>query len=196
MKILIAVPSFDTKVDVDCLKSIYDLERPLDSEIDLEFVTGYDCAKARNEIAKKAMDGGYDYVFMVDSDIVLPKCALNKLLLDQKKVVFGVYPRKYTDYVEVIKYGEPWEWIVFQNEEAKNLDEVIEVKAVGFGCALIDTEVFKRMNYPYFKYEVYDNGSHLSEDYYFCRFAMNAGYGIYADFSVRCGHIGRFTKRI
>ena len=58
MKILIAVPSFDVKVNVDCVKSIYDLEKPEGSTVDLEFITGYDCAKARNEIAKRALEGG------------------------------------------------------------------------------------------------------------------------------------------
>ena len=195
MKILIAVPSFDVKVNVDCVKSIYDLEKPEGSTVDLEFITGYDCAKARNEIAKRALEGGYDYVLMVDSDIVLPKCALIRLLQDGKPAVFGVYPRKYVDFVEVIKYGAPWEWNVFSNEESKR-DDVVEVKAVGFGCALLDVDVFRHLNYPYFKYEIYEGGSHLSEDYYFCRIAMEAGYGIFADFGVRCGHIGIFTKNV
>ena len=195
MKFLIAVPSFDTKVDVDCVKSIYDLDRPYEAHVDLEFVTGYDCAKARNDIAKKAMDGDYDYVFMVDSDIVLPKNALVKLLLNQTDICFGVYPRKYKDEIEVIKAGKPYVWVVYKAEEA-NFEDVVEVKAAGFGCALIDTDVFKKISFPYFKYETYEDGSLLSEDYYFCEKAKDYGYTIYADFGVRCGHIGRFTKKM
>lgn len=194
MKILMAVPTFDVRVDIDCVKSIYNLSKPC--EVELDFVTGYDCAKARNDIARKAIKGDFDYVFMVDSDIVLPHNALEKLLANGQSICFGVYPRKYTEEVEVIKIDRPVFWDVFKMDESIGLNDVVEVKACGFGCALIQTTVFSYLKYPYFKYETFEDGSLLSEDYYFCEKARGAGLKIYADFSVKCGHIGRFTKRI
>ena len=106
MKILIAVPTFDTKIDVDVAKGIYDLILPDGVETTLEHFTGYDCARARNKISSVAVDKGYDYVFMVDSDIVLPNDALAKLLADDKEICFGVYPRKYDEVVEVIRLND------------------------------------------------------------------------------------------
>ena len=78
-KILIAVPTFES-IKPECFKSIYGLIRPEGYSLYFDYVAGYDCAKARNQIAKNAMAGDYDYVLMVDSDIQLPSDALVKLL--------------------------------------------------------------------------------------------------------------------
>lgn len=195
MKILIAVPTFDTKIDVDVSKAIYDLIIPEGVTTTLEHFTGYDCARARNKISAKAIDKGYDYVFMVDSDVVLPEDALVKLLSDNKKIVFGIYPRKYEDTVECIRIHPTIPWDIFTVEESR-FDDTIEVKACGFGCALIDTSVFSHINYPFFKYEDFGNGDILSEDFYFCERARAAGFPIYANFSVKCKHKGVLTKEI
>ena len=71
-RILIAVPTFES-IDPDVFKAIYNLHIPgrID-KVDFDFVRGYDCAKARNDISQKAIDGDYDYVLMVDSDTVIP----------------------------------------------------------------------------------------------------------------------------
>ena len=50
MKILIAVPTFET-IYPDTYKSIFDLDKG-DHEVLFEFVRGYDCATARNSIAQ------------------------------------------------------------------------------------------------------------------------------------------------
>ena len=78
-KILIAVPTFEN-IKPECFKSIYSLKRPEGYDIYFDYVSGYDCAKARNQIAKNAMAGNYNYVLMIDSDIQLPSEALVKLL--------------------------------------------------------------------------------------------------------------------
>ena len=78
MKILVAVPTFEN-ITAETFKSIYDLDAH-GHELSFEYVKGYDCARARNDIGKKTIEGGYDYVLMVDSDIILPKDALKNLL--------------------------------------------------------------------------------------------------------------------
>ena len=60
MKILIAVPTFET-IEPEVFKAIYNL-RPAGHELHFDFVKGYDCACARNEIARMTQLGGYDYV--------------------------------------------------------------------------------------------------------------------------------------
>ena len=78
MKILIAVPTFEN-IYPDTFKSIYDLD-PAGHELFFEFVRGYDCATARNNIVFKAQDMDVDYVFMVDNDVVLPCDVLKNML--------------------------------------------------------------------------------------------------------------------
>jgi glycosyltransferase involved in cell wall biosynthesis len=77
-KILIAIPTFEN-IMPETFKSIYDLD-PCGNELSFEFVKGYDCARARNDIVKKALDGGFDYIFMADSDMIIPQDALVRML--------------------------------------------------------------------------------------------------------------------
>ena len=95
MKILIAVPTFET-IYPDTYQSIWNLDKG-ENEVDFEFVRGYDVATARNRIAQMAVDRNADYVLMVDNDVVLPKNTLTLLLEDAKDVCLGYYPHRGAD---------------------------------------------------------------------------------------------------
>ena len=71
-KILIAVPTFEN-IKPECFKSIFGLQYPKNYNLFFDYVKGYDCARARNEIAKLAMKYDFDYVLMIDSDVSVPK---------------------------------------------------------------------------------------------------------------------------
>ena len=73
-KILIAVPTFEN-IYPDTFKSIYDLDKG-DNEVIFNFVRGYDCATARNNIILEAKRIKADYVLMVDNDMVIPPFTL------------------------------------------------------------------------------------------------------------------------
>ena len=92
MKILIAVPTFES-IYPDTYGSIYELDKG-GHEVAFAFVRGYDCATARNRIAQKAINGNYDYVFMVDNDVVLPRTVLLDMLDDPKAVCLGYYAHR------------------------------------------------------------------------------------------------------
>ena len=175
MKILIAVPTFET-IKPECFKSIYGLTRPEGYSLYFDYVAGYDCAKARNQIAKNAMAGNYDYVLMVDSDIQLPSDALVKLLECESDIALGWYYRKRT-----------------KTDKGKTMiHEVprpIEVKGGGLGVALINVNVFSKLQYPYFKFVTYPNDAVLSEDLYFCNLASENGFNIKCNPTVKGNHI-------
>ncbi len=64
-------------------------------------------------------------------------------------------------------------------------DDLIECDGVGCGCLLIHRSVFEKIKPPYF---VMNQGKYGGEDFYFCRKAKRAGFKIYADPGVLCGH--------
>ena len=188
-RILIAVPTFENILP-DTFKSIYNLEKTKDMSIDFDFVRGYHCARARNIIANNAINGNYDYVLMIDSDMIIPAYTLLKMLDDPKSICLGCYPRKNTQkgVFEIFKLNQRDYINTFNYGEIVGSCGKIEVKGGGFGCAMIDVNVFNNLPYPFFKYVEYDNGECLSEDNYFCSNAEKAGYKIYADTDVICGH--------
>ena len=190
MKILIAVPTFES-ITSETYKSIWDLKTDPHRAI-FDYVKGYDCARARNVIAQKAIDGKYDYVLMIDSDIIVPPEALVCMLDKPVDVCLGCYPHKNTEAgeVELFKQGRYNFDTRLKYEELS--EPRIKVKGGGFGCALVKTKVFKdKIPYPWFRYVQYDSGNLLSEDLYFCNEAAKHGVAIWADTRVRCGHLIR-----
>lgn len=192
--ILIAVPTFES-IDPETFKSIYGLAKPDDCYVQFDFVRGYDCARARNLIAREAMSYGFDYVLMVDSDIVLPCGTLLRMMKDPVDICLGCYPRKRSQdgTMEIFRLGQDNFVDTFKASDFDDMNDRIIVKGGGFGCAFLNVEIFNKMPYPWFKYVEYNNGETLSEDNYFCSQAAKAGYLIHADAGVRCGHATKTT---
>lgn len=202
MKILIAVPTFEN-IMPDTFKSIYDLDTSgLDCSFD--FVRGYDCATARNNIVIRALDGGYDYVLMVDNDVVLPKDALKNLLEEPKMICLGYYAHRNDDNIynrvtSVCKLGEfnyTWQ---YSAEEILGLRESgtykQQIHGGGMGCALINVDLFRKLKYPWFDWVNYqEKGMMLSEDLYLCEQCKHHKVSIYMDTRVGCGHTLRHIQ--
>ena len=209
MRILIAVPTFEN-IYPDTFKSIYDLD-VTGHDVAFEFVRGYDCATARNRIARLALDSGFDYVLMVDSDMVLPKDALVNLLDDPRDVVLGYCARRgvngiYNGQTCIFKLlsAEGVRCKSYLTEDAYKAEEIAALKAKGeqkirvhgggMACALIKTDVFNRIKYPWYDWANYKDGGTLSEDLYFCENCRKNSVQIYADTRVNCGHILRHVQ--
>lgn len=209
MKILIAVPTFEN-IYPDTFKSIYDLDVS-GHDVSFEFVRGYDCATARNKIARIALERGVDYVLMVDNDVVLPKDALVNLLDDPKDVCLGYYAHRDTDNIyrgrtcvcklltaEGVRYKN------YPLESEYTAEEIADLKAKGeykirihgggMGCAFIKTDVFNRTKYPWYDWANYKDGGMLSEDLYFCENCRKNSIQIYTDTRVNCGHMLRHVQ--
>ena len=191
MKILIAVPTFEN-IQPEVFKAIYNLKS--EHELYFDYVRGYDCAVARNEIGKITQAGGFDYVLMVDSDTVIPPDALDLMLEDPVDVCLGVCPRKNTKdgKTAIIKLGAPEYHDSYYYRDLP--EERTRVKGGGFACALVKSNVFTRLDAPWFQYVTNADGSTLSEDYYFCQNARLFGIDIYMEPRVKCGHLARYFQ--
>lgn len=191
-KILIAVPTFET-IKPECFKSIYGLTRPDGYVLYFDYVSGYDCARARNQIAKNSMAGGYDYVLMVDSDIQLPKDTLIKLLECESDIALGWYYRKRTktNQTVIFTFGKDFNDnnCIRGQTMIHEIPRPIDIKGGGLGIALIKVNIFEKLQYPYFKFVTYPNDTVLSEDLYFCNLATSSGFNIKCNPSVKGNHI-------
>ena len=188
MTVLIAVPTFE-HIQTECFQAIFDAAMYY-GDCDFMPVKGYDCARARNLIAKHGIDGGYSHVLMVDSDIIIPADCIETLLSPAERIVLGFYKRKddSAGRYEMFRPGAGWH--MFEPADLDGAPDRIEVKGGGFGCAMVDVEVFSRLKFPWFEYENWGDGQILSEDLHFSRVALNSGIKTYADTRVLCRHIG------
>ena len=211
MRILIAVPTFET-IYPDTYKSIWDLDK-CGHEVLFDSVRGYDVATARNKIAQRAIDLETDYVLMVDNDVVLPKDALKLLLEDAKDVCIGYYAHRDTDNLyrgrtcacrlkdadgnDYYNYPLESEYTAEEMRTMKESGETkIEIHGGGSGCALIRTDVFRKLSYPWYDWVNYGDANRgmLSEDLYFCCLCRNSGIPVYTDVRVGCGHLLRHVQ--
>ena len=212
MKILIAVPTYEN-IYPDTFRSIYDLETG-EHDVQFEFIRGYDVAAARNRIAQTALDRDTDYVLMVDNDVVLPKRVLLDLLENPQDVTLGWYAHrgpdnKYTGRVCVCKthdangYAYHYKYPPESEYTAREMAEMrgmgtkkIRIHGGGMGCALIRTDVFRNMEYPWFAWRQTkdEQGNTLSEDLFFCEKCHALYIPIYTDTRAGCGHLFRYVQ--
>lgn len=153
---------------------------------------GFNTSENRNWIAAQATNGGCSHLFFVDDDMVFDINVLCELLKHDKDIVGAVYMTKYEQQAPVVEYLDD-----------KRPNELFKCAAIGTGCLLIKTDVFKRIPQTYrekdgqkscgwFNYVWNDNGSvRMSHDWLFCKHARECGYEVWADPTIKVGHIGQ-----
>ena len=208
-KVLIEVPTYDGSISRATSESLWRLDR-CGHDVDYHPRAGYGCAMARNRIAADALDGGYDFVLMADNDIELPRDALRNLMEHGTDFVMGWYLNRYArggrSRACLFKLGGIG-WQMYEAEELHALRDrgthLVEVAAGGLGCALIRSDVFRRMEFPWFEWKDQGRFPRLATDVYslpgdafnsggedvnFCLRLATVGVTCYADTRVACGH--------
>ena len=209
-RILVTVPTFEN-ISTECYESLWNLTKQINVKVDFKAIKGYDCARARNEAVQYFLNSKeqYTHLMMVDSDIILPDIFklqplyLNTVLSDNNigDVILGWYPRKKEpNKTEMFMYGydgypaaSRWNC----SELSRWPKEIIFIKGGGFGCAIIKREVFGiyAVTFPYFKYELRDDDTYISEDLYFCNKVRESEFSICTLKSLACDHVGKQIVR-
>jgi hypothetical protein len=156
-----------------------------------EQVIGGDWCSARNELARRCIDEGYDYLWFMDDDhsfgpdllqkllnaaeaynlpIVNPLCTMRTAPFHLVTFAANPDPDSKDRYLPISLEGLPGEGIV-------------ELEAGGCAGMLIRRDVLEATGSNWFEY------TDRSEDIVFCEKAKAAGFKIYADLSARLGHI-------
>ena len=186
MKTLLAIPTA-RYIETECIESLFGMKKK--GKVEMLIPRSYSVDVARNIIAKYAQEHKFDYIMWVDSDIIIPKDTLVKLLSHEKEIVSGVYSYKRLNGGEVVakrfidKKKEDYQDIKIS--EIKEASGLMQIDGMGFGCVLTKVSVFDKIPFPWFIYT-----QDMGEDIFFCRKAMNEGYKLWLDTDVICGHIG------
>lgn len=159
---------------------------------------------ARNQLAETALANNVEWLFFLDGDTLCPSDTLLRLLRHNLPIVSGLYPRRYPPYNYAMWRLAP------TFEPGRKYAEItgfqpgglVEADAIGMGCCLINTKVFRMIEKPWFWWTVgrqddkcprcgqrlWDPIDEESEDFFFCSKARAAGYKIYVDTTVVCSH--------
>ena len=147
---------------------------------------------------------------MVDNDVVIPFDLLVNMLDEPVDVCLGFYAHRDSDNIyrgrtSVCRLYDPYGELYFNypldsEYTAKELEELraggkkkIQIHGGGMGCAFIKTDVFRRLDYPWYDWVNYDddNRGMLSEDLYFCEQCKMYGIPVYTDTRTGSGHVLR-----
>lgn len=162
--------------------------------LDVDTSTPMPVDRARNESVERLLKQNPDYIFTWDSDNIIPASVFDRLIavMEDKKasLVSGLYFEKNKPFYPVLREFHSGGFWKIENPK---LGEIIPIGACGMGCALIKTEVFRKMPAPWFKFNYEKWGYkdiHLSEDLYFCRSMLKAGMKLFCDTGLISAHEG------
>jgi hypothetical protein len=178
---------------------------------------------ARNVLAHQFLESNATHLMWIDSDIGFNAMDIVKMLVADRDIVCGIYPKKEVDWASVAKAaksGVPPEQlsnhaglfaVQLIDDSARGLatdpDGLLEVAAGGTGFMLIKRGVFDALSDIVPEYvpdrapikEYYatstdpESGMLITEDYHFCRLARSKGFKIYAAPWAHLGHAGTYV---
>ena len=191
-KILIAVPCMDM-VSARFAQSLATLKK-VDNCV-VSFLIHSLIYDARNKLAGYAVDGEFDFILWLDSDMVFPPNTLERMVktLDEHPeidILNALYFRRGTpfspvayDRLEINDRGE------CDYEDMKDVPtELSEIAGCGFGCVLMRTDCLLDLAAKFGAVWFTPMGN-VGEDCSFCIRARNEGYKIYCDPTIKIGHM-------
>jgi hypothetical protein len=177
---------------------------------------------ARNVLTHDFLESQATHLMWIDSDIGFNAMDIVSMLLADRDILCGIYPKKEVDWARVaqaVKDGVPPEELsnhaglfavkLLDDSAggfAADSDELFEIEAGGTGFMLIKRRVFDTLSDHVSEYvpkrevikEFYatsidsESGKLITEDYHFCRQARSHGFKIYAAPWVRLSHAGTY----
>ena len=185
MKTMIAIPAMEMMhtITVQCLTELRQI-----GETRTDFVIRMPVDMARNALARRACEEGFDRILWIDSDMKFPADLMERLSdgIDAGyDVVTGLYfMRRF-----------PAEPVIYKRLDTENYraetywdyppDSLFPVAGCGFGGVMMRTEILADLEEPPFT--PFD---HFGEDLSFCLRMAEKGRKIACDSRVKLGHLG------
>jgi len=141
-----------------------------------------------------ALKHDYNFILFLDSDMRFPRNTLLRLLARNEVIVGANYSTRANPVKPVtFRDDEDPDGRVYTEADSVGLEEVA---SVGFGCVLIDLDVFRALSRPWFNFEWDPKARNFTgEDVFFCRRARKElGQKVFIDhdLSHEIKHVGEW----
>lgn len=142
------------------------------------------------------MAGSYDAMLVIESDIILPENALQRLAAVDCDVAYGCYVYRDGQVVNLLERYKPWPDQVGNPGESLSIRHlwhaaqakgVIDCSGSGLGCVLIKRKVIEAVPFD----ATMTHGGTQFFDFPWTCAVFEAGFRMMADCDVQCGHIDR-----
>lgn len=215
MKILVAIPVYDGKIQaqsVRCLLNEQGIAFGTGDDLQVRFLPNCShAAMGRNQLAQDFMDSESDRLIYLDADVTFEPGSLIKIAHKKADFVGGAY--RYKQDSEIYPVG----WLphdLWLNEE-----KLLEVETLPGGFLSLSKKVFETLKaahpdrgYEHFGKKAhcyfqmrFENGYLYGEDSYFCKEWRDAGGKVFLDPELELthwdfnkpyvGHIGQWLKK-
>jgi len=196
-KVLIGTPSYDGRLEAWYVNSLLNASKLCQLngiQLDPVFMS-YDALvqRARNDLIAIAVDGGYDSLIFIDSDMIFEPSWIIELIKSDKDVIGGTTRKKTDDY----------EGYSVKTTNLERENGLIKVDCLGTGFVKISRDALLKIckssdeyteNGENPKRMVCDvqivNGELWSEDRVMSKKIKDAGFDIWLDPRMTCSHIG------
>lgn len=194
MRTLIAIPCMDY-CHTDFLRALLSLE--ISGEVQYTFAQSSLIYDARNKLVNVAVDGGFDRVLWLDSDMVFSSDLFKRFhdRLDAGyEMVTGLYFSRKLPIRPVIykdlRLERDGRFVsgVADNCDDYPRDSLFPVKGCGFGAVMTSVDLLRRLRDRFGQPFVPLTG--FGEDLSFCLRAAEAGVTILCDSGIKLGHVG------
>jgi len=189
MKLMIAIPTHDY-MHMDFVKSLIGLCRKLDEEgieYDVKVHGATLVYYGRDALAHAAIEGDYTDVLWLDADMVFQDTLVEDLQFSGMPFVSGIAHGRRPPHQSCL-FTEIYPSVSRFTEYPSN---TFKVAGCGFGCVLMKTEILKKVWNRHGT--CFFPTRELGEDLAFCQRATEGGVEIWAEPSVRLGHIGHIA---
>jgi len=192
-KLGIGIPLSWTHVPVAFFESFIQIEKP-----NFTYLPAHNgpVDGLRNYIIEQAIVTGCSHVLLMDADQIYPVDTITRLLSHRLPVVHGMVFRRYPNFDNLLFKGEINHYTNMMEGVDYTDGDLVEVDAIGTGCALYDVRVFLDIEQPWFEFipnPDTEKGGVVGEDIWFAQKLHKAGYKIYCDTGVKIGHLTMFT---
>lgn len=158
-------------------------------------------AMGQNYARKLAIEGNYDYMMSLESDIIPPPDTVQRLIRSNKDVITGLYHigdankgqrapcitmskfnEKLGAYGTRLLAADEWENYIYKG--------IKKVEAGGFGCCLIHKSIFTKIGFYYFD----ELKGH--SDIFFFNDCFRQKIGVFVDTDIVCAHRNQIWEKI
>ena len=146
--------------------------------------------KGRQDLTEQALANGATHILWIDSDMSFPKDTLLNFLRRDEKIIGANCLARRPPYSTTCRYADRTG--VETTSDSTGLEKIA---SVGFGVLWVATEVFERMERPFYNFSYFqDTQSWAGEDFNFMSKVRALGYEVYCDHDLSKGvyHIGSF----
>jgi GT2 family glycosyltransferase len=205
-RIYIAIPTRDPNFSPVCGKLfmlLLDLVKNPAFSLTIDIVAGDPVDRGRNLICQNFLKSDADYLLMLDDDVV-PTPNVLEMARQDKDVIGGLYYANLPGpgyYSIAYTTDTPPETGAARARLGIGRDientGIIEVALLATGCMMIHRRVLEGLEEPFFVMEMDETIRWItdSEDFSFCRKARKAGFRVWLDTGVTCGHIKTLDMR-